>query len=167
MYKEFIKFLNDNMDITIIAANQGKKVPALPFISVTKLNTDYSRFKEISREEIEVEGQNFIKENINKYTQLFIQFDSYAETEEEAEENLYLLLDNLVHSFNLLLLEELGLGVLEHTISSIKNLTKLEHSDMLYRYNFDVKLDYMREFIRNIETIETVNANDGELIIEK
>lgn len=159
---EFIKILNDKIDeFIIIKANQNAKAPALPYATVFSLPSNPDMNKYVSRyKEIKPDGW-WIRENISRRVESTLQFDVYSKDREQANTYCMLLFEHIM-TISRIDINLAGFGALESRAVSIDDRTYLEHDSNLFRFGFDVTIDYMTQVERYFQNVETVKIKDEE-----
>ena len=151
------KLLASFVDFQIIrddyVAKKPKECAVMHTISLNK--SAYSAYRTVETTDTQ------IKEKALRLVIAYLQFDFYAPTQSRAEEMANELLEVIVFKKRHDLIKN-GFGLSDDEIE-IKDLTFLEGSQYIYRFSFDVEINWRessersRELIKDVEVRTEVN----------
>ena len=165
---DFRVFLNQICDYQIIPANSGRRPPDFPYITLQSIAEIDTQVNNITRETIDAGNISMVEETFEKRFENNLQFDCFSDNEEEALETIQDLRNKLLTIYRREINNE-GFGILEDTLTDTENRSGLEHDSQLYRYQFDLTIDYNNLISRQVAnltmiTVTVLNDNTSYLI---
>ena len=162
--KDFAILIQNETGKTLIRANQGNRIPEYPFITYQSIGEEQDNVYEL---EESLDGDIATNKYYNRVEDV-VQFDFYAETEEQAKIEAKELIKWLMFQGRQVIKDN-GYGIIE--IGSIVDNTRLEQTKVFYRKTLDVTIDYLEESSYEIENAQRVvvtnKVDDSEEIIER
>jgi len=159
--KELTTLLNNLTSKTIIASNQGKKLPAYPFFTYQVIDEDRDLISNIEREIFNVDE---VRETKTKRIESIIQYDAYHDSISNVSELMRSLVDEIEFTYREDLIDN-GFGIVN--IGSITDNTALEEVKSRFRKTVEITIDWTEEVIRettNMQAIEFKLDEDSEEI---
>ncbi|MFV0578895.1 MAG: LIC_12616 family protein [Fusobacterium ulcerans] len=143
--------------LLLIQANQNKKAPEKPYATYTELESKLDdTYNSVKREE--KEGK--VIETAKLYGEYPIQFDIYADTQEEARKKATELWEKIVYKMRYSVWHIEKIGICNTTAP--KALPAFLTAKYEYRYMFVITFSYLNEVTREITFVEKIKltAND-------
>ena len=160
---DFRVFLNQICDYQIIPANSGRKPPEFPYITLQSIAEIDTQVNNIARETIDAGSISMVEETFEKRFENNLQFDCFSNSEEEAIDIIQDFRDKILTIYRREINQE-GFGILEDTLTDVENRTGLEFDSQLYRFQFDLTIDYnklINRQVANLTMITVTLLNDG------
>ena len=155
--QEFNVLIASLTGLTIIAANQAKKLPSYPFITYQSTSVDRESVDILTSELIN--GGLDIIETQNKRVEDIVQYDIYgssiAETKEKARE-----LVNAIEFIHRETLIENGFGIVD--VGTIINNDSLQQVKTFFRRTVDITIEYGEAVQRTVENMQSVSYEVNE-----
>lgn len=155
--KKIVTLINHERTLLLIQANQGEKAPKKPYAAYTelesKLDDTYASIKREKKDEK-------IIEKALVYGEYPIQFDIFADTQEEARKKATELWEQIVYKMRYSVWHVEKIGICKTTAP--KSLPAFLTAKYEYRFMFVITFSYLNEVSREVKLAEKIKLKANE-----